>query len=106
MLIIAAQKCLHPCGFSRSAPPLSIMTIRGIPIQCHTYALSKAFPPTSEPLNSANRMSLCAVIPSCSPKGPSCPSNGVARAIFVLTVMTIRCAPHLCKFRKIAPKGT
>src|SRR3989304_7873694 len=35
---------------------INIMAIRGIPIQCHTYALSKAFPPTREPPNSASRM--------------------------------------------------
>src|SRR4030067_1580139 len=65
---------------------INMLIMRGSAIQCHTYARNKALSPTSDPPSSANRMSLCAVMPSCSPKGPSCPSSGVERAIFGPTV--------------------
>ena len=58
----------------------------GIPMQCQMYDRSSALASTIDPPSSPNRTSLYGVIPSSDPKGPSCPSSGVARAIFVPTV--------------------
>src|SRR5262245_32352244 len=60
--------------------------IIGIATQCQMYARSSAFESTIDPPNNPNRTSLNGVIPNCGPNGPSCPSSGVARAMFVPTV--------------------
>ncbi len=58
----------------------------GIPMQCQMYERSRAFASTIEPPSKPKRTSLYGVIPNILPKGPSWPSNGVARAMFVPTV--------------------
>src|SRR5439155_22345682 len=58
----------------------------GIPMQCQMYDRSRALASTIDPPSNPNRTSLYGVMPSTEPNGPSCPSSGVARAIFVPTV--------------------
>src|ERR1041384_751302 len=65
---------------------IKIDATKGIPMQCQMYARSKAFASTIDPPSRPKRTSLYGVRPSCAPKGPSFPSIGVARAIFVPTV--------------------
>src|SRR2546430_3661084 len=58
----------------------------GMPMQCQMYARSKAFASTIDPPSKPKRTSLYGVRPRFAPKGPSFPSMGVARAMFVPTV--------------------
>src|SRR5436309_6539114 len=65
---------------------INIDATKGMPMQCQMYARSKAFASTIEPPSKPKRTSLYGVNPNCAPNGPSCPSNGVARAMLVPTV--------------------
>src|SRR5207237_584139 len=65
---------------------MNTLAITGIAMQCQMYARSRALASTIEPPSNPKRTSLYGVMPNCGPNGPSCPSSGVARAMFVPTV--------------------